>query len=132
MSKVRQFEDLECWQLGRELAKAVFQLTENSRLAKNRALSWQIIRSSISIPSNIAEGFEREEKKEFIQFLYIAKGSAGELRTQLRIASDCGLIAEARGEELDRQCLTVSRKIARLIRSLKESNISGQKFQSEK
>ncbi len=132
MSKVRQFEDLECWQLGRELAKAVYQLTESSRLAKNRALSWQIIRSSISIPSNIAEGFERGAKKEFIQFLYIAKGSAGELRTQLCIASDCGLIAEARAEKLGNQCLTVSRKIARLIRSLKESNIRGQKFQSEK
>lgn len=82
-NKIQSFEDLHIWQ---ESIQLCYDIYDAIALSKDFGLKDQIQRSSVSVPSNIAEGFERETEKEFIRFLYIAKGSTGELRTQLYIA----------------------------------------------
>src|SRR4030065_2762694 len=84
----KMFEELQIWEKARELVKAIYKLSMTDKFKKDYSLVDQIRRSSVSIMSNIAEGFERGSNTEFIQFLYIAKGSAGEVRTQLYIAYD--------------------------------------------
>jgi four helix bundle protein len=79
--QVRSFEDLIVWQLGIDLVKHIYLLTASGPLNRDFGLRDQIRRASVSIPTNIAEGFERFSRKEYLQFLNIAKGSAGELRT---------------------------------------------------
>jgi four helix bundle protein len=74
---IKRFEELEIWQLARELCKKLIGLSETTSLGKDFSLKDQILRSSGSVMDNIAEGFERDGKKEFINFLYIAKGSLG-------------------------------------------------------
>jgi len=91
-SKIERFEDLEVWKSSRELVKSIYLLTDNSRFSKDFGLANQIRRSAVSVVSNIAEGFERKSKKEFGNFLYIAKGSCGELRCQLYVALDLNYI----------------------------------------
>jgi len=80
MAKFENFEDIEAWKKGRELAKALYQETSSRVFAKDFALRDQIRRSAVSIMANIAEGFERGGDKEFRQFLAMAKGSIGELK----------------------------------------------------
>ncbi len=82
MSKIEKFEDLIVWQNAVNLSTRIYSTLKN---CKDFSLRDQICRASVSVPSNIAEGFERQYNKEFIQFLYIAKGSAGEIRTQILI-----------------------------------------------
>lgn len=84
----------------------------------------QIRRATISISSNIAEGFERNTDKEFIQFLYIAKGSAGEVRSQLYIALDLKFISEIQFKELSNEIVEISKLISGLIKYLHQSNTS--------
>ena len=84
---IKYFEDLEVWQEARQLTRQVYRLTNNSKFSKDFGLSNQIQRAAVSIMSNVAEGFERGGNQEFIQFLYIAKGSCGEVRSQLYVAT---------------------------------------------
>ena len=86
--QIKNFEDLEIWKDARALTRAVYQLTSDPRFSKDFGLRDQIRRASVSIMSNIAEGFERGGNQEFIQFLYVAKGSCGEVRSQLYAAMD--------------------------------------------
>ena len=88
MSEIKQFEDLDVWQKARELTRLIYQISSENNFAKDFGLKDQIRRSSVSILSNISEGFERGSNKEFILFLSYAKGSCGELRTQLYVALD--------------------------------------------
>ncbi|MEP6718901.1 MAG: four helix bundle protein [bacterium] len=88
MSPVDRFEDLEAWKLSRALTGLVYAASGTGRFSHGFALRDQIRRASISIVSNIAEGFERDGDKEFLQFLSMAKGSCGEVRAQLCLASD--------------------------------------------
>lgn len=88
MATIKRFEELEVWKAGMELCSSVYALTNSELFSKDFGLKDQIRRSSISVPSNISEGFERDSKKQFLYFLVIAKGSCGELRTQLKIASN--------------------------------------------
>lgn len=88
MAKVERFEDLRIWQLAREICNDIFELFESTPLGKDYALRDQMSRSSGSIMDNIAEGFERNGNREFIQFLSISKASCGELRSQLYRAFD--------------------------------------------
>jgi len=93
MSKVERFEDLKVWQLARVLCKEIHELTMKEAFSKDFKLIGQIKSSSGSIMDNIAEGFERDGNKEFIQFLSISKGSCGETRSQLYRAIDNGCIS---------------------------------------
>jgi len=115
-NKYQTFEDLIIWQEGLRLSCDIHSELKNCR---NYSLRDQIQKSSTSVPSNIAEGFERQTDKEFIQFLYVAKGSCGELRTQLYIASDQLLIDRAKCAEFIARAKKNSAMIQNLITSKK-------------
>jgi four helix bundle protein len=84
--KVENFEDLLVWQKGMEMVKEIYRLTQEGSLSRDFGLRDQLRRASLSIPTNIAEGFERDSRKEYLNFLNIAKGSAGEVRSLLHAA----------------------------------------------
>ncbi len=90
--KIEKFEDLIAWQKARELTKNIYKVTKLGELSRDFGLRDQIRKSSVSIMSNIAEGFERGGRSEFHQFLVIAKGSCAELRSQLYVALDADYI----------------------------------------
>ena len=87
---ILRFEELLAWQMARELAKRVYSVTSKGSFARDFKFAGQIQSAAVSIGSNIAEGFERGSKQEFIRFLMIAKGSCAELRSQLYSALDVG------------------------------------------
>lgn len=126
----RQFEDLECWQLGLQLDKEVFELVENCLIRRYFSLKDQMLGASGSIPDNISEGFERGGNKEFMQFLFIAKGSCGELRSQFHRRRQRGLIDEATFSLFYDRCRTVAIKISNLITHLKNSDFKGNKYKT--
>ncbi len=121
---IKQFEDLEIWQLARKLSVEICRLD----FGRNNSLAYQIRRAAISVMSNIAEGFERDGNQEFIQFLYIAKGSCGEVRCQLYIALDLGVIDEPGFNSLCDLARHISIKTAKLIKHLKTSGMKGIKY----
>ena len=94
MATIRRFEELEIWQNARVLCNSIREISIDTGLSKDFALKNQILRSSGSVMDNIAEGFERDGKKEFLNFLYISKGSLGETRSQVYRAFDAGHITE--------------------------------------
>ncbi len=106
--KVSKFEDLEVWKEGMLLAANIYGVLKSCR---DYGLKDQMQRAAVSIPSNIAEGFERNTNKDFIHFLYIAKGSCSELRTQLYLAKEIGIISGEISEEL----LKTTRKISAIL-----------------
>lgn len=124
----KYFEDLECWQLAVELDASVYEFVMNSRLRSEYALRDQMLRSVGSIADNIAEGFERGGNKEFIQFLYISKGSCGELRSQFHRAKRRKLITNDEFEKYLGDCKLESSKISNFIKYLKNSKLKGSKF----
>jgi four helix bundle protein len=115
--KIEKFEDLEVWKESLKLARAVYH--EFCAL-KDFGFRDQIQRSSVSVPSNIAEGYERESNKEFIQFLFIAKNSCGELKTQMYLAIDLKFIDKKRGLELLEQSKKISAMLYNLIKTRRE------------
>lgn len=116
MAKFSSFEEIISWQKSRELNKDIYNITnKNSSFSKDFGLRDQIRRSSISISSNIAEGFERETTKEFIRFLYIAKASSGEFRSQLYLAFDLDYITKDEFSKLNLKVNEVSKLISGLI-----------------
>jgi four helix bundle protein len=112
---LRTFEDLDVWKRACRLAVAV---CEELRACKDFGLRDQMQRAAISIPSNIAEGSERDSRQDFVRFLRIAKGSAAELRTQCYIASKLGVVPGSRFSEYAEDCKAVSAMLQALIRSL--------------
>ncbi|MBO6536733.1 MAG: four helix bundle protein [Balneolaceae bacterium] len=116
-NRVQKFEDLTVWQVGVDLSIEVYNVLNNSR---DFGLKNQIQRSAVSIPSNIAEGFERQTNKEFIQYLFIAKGSAGELRTQLHIADNVNEIDHQIAQKLISKATEISAMLHGLIKTRKE------------
>lgn len=125
---VRRFEDLVVWQKARVLTNEIYKITKKSEFSKDLGLKDQIQRASVSIMSNIAEGFERGSKEEFIQFLYISRGSCGEVRTQLYVAKDQNYITEEEFQKLQNLAVEVSRLIYHLIESVKTEGFRGQKY----
>ncbi len=113
--RFNKFEEIDVWKKGMELCNEMYELSRRKSFAKDFELTNQLRRSAISIPSNIAEGFERNSKPEFIRFLKIAKGSAGELRTQLYIARDQEYVSTEQFQELYKKVSEVSKMIAGLI-----------------
>jgi four helix bundle protein len=96
---VQRFEDLVAWQRGMDLAVHVYELSRQGQFARDFALCDQIHRAGISVPSNIAEGFERGSRAEFHRFLGIAKGSCGEVRTHVYLAQRLGYLDEETARE---------------------------------
>ena len=119
MGFFKRFEEIEAWKISKDLAIQIYQITSRNNFAKNWSLRDQMQRSAVSISSNISEGFERGMNKEFIRFLYIAKGSSGELRNQLYIARELRYIQQEDFEALMNKVLHVSSLIANLIKYLK-------------
>ena len=126
--KARYFEDLVVYQKSRELANGIYALARQGAFAKDYGLADQVRRAAVSVMSNIAEGFERGSNTEFIQFLYIAKGSCGEVRAQLSIAVDQGYVARSDYERLQNQCRLISGMLSSFINYLKGARLQGPKF----
>ncbi|MEK7496985.1 MAG: four helix bundle protein [Patescibacteria group bacterium] len=127
MATIQKFEDLICWQRARELANFIFDITDQVQF-KDFDLKRQIRRAAVSPLSNIAEGFDRGTKNEFIDALFIAKGETGEVRAQFYISFDRGFINEAvlnKGLGLTNE---VSRLIQSFVDKVKGSALAGQQF----
>ena len=127
MSKLGKFEDLTIFQMARNLCKDVYAITKQSEFKKDTRFVQQIHAAAGSIMDNIAEGFERDGNKEFVNFLYIVKGSCGEVRSQLIRATDVGFIDKETATRLYNDCLDLSKTISKFITSLKRSSITGLK-----
>lgn len=125
-----RFEDLRTWQTGRELVRGVYRAAKSQPLGRDFALAGQMKRAAVSIVSNIAEGFERGTRKQQIEACYLAKGSAGELRTQVVVAFDVGLIDATAHKWLMSRCELCSRQLQAYIRYLKSTreSLPGPKF----
>jgi four helix bundle protein len=119
MTKIEKFEDIEAWQKARELTKAIYASSNDSAFARDFGLREQIRRASVSIMSNIAEGFGRGGNKELIQFLFIAKSSAAEVQAQLYVALDAGYLDKEKFQELYDLSNNTCRLIGGFIRYLK-------------
>ena len=126
--KAESFEDLAAWEKARELVKKVYSITKNEKFSKDWALVDQIRRAAVSVMSNISEGFERGSNKEFLQFLYIAKASCGEVRCQLIVAFDQGYINDNEFGEMRDLARRVSGIIGNFINYLRASKMKGSKF----
>ena len=112
----RSFEELEVWKRGCRLAVRVYGVLKE---CKDFGLKDQMTRAAVSISSNIAEGAERDSKQEFIRFLHIAKGSAAELRTQVYIACQIGIISNDIQKEFTEELKEISSMLHGLIKSIK-------------
>ncbi len=128
MATIQKFQDLEIWQIARQLENEVFAITKEGPLAKDFSLKDQMNRCAGSIMDNIAEGFGRGGRNEFIQFLSISKASASELQSQINRCFDRKYIDNNLFEKLDALVLLAGNKIGALIRHLNEAEIKGQKF----
>lgn len=128
MPKILRFEDLEIWQLARELCNDIYEIAQNSDLKTDYKLYNQIDGSSGSIMDNIAEGFERNGNKEFIQFLSISKGSCGETRSQLYRVLDRKYISLDKFEVIKEKTIVLSKKISSFMTYLSKSDYKGSKY----
>lgn len=122
------FEDLHVYQRARELTNAVYALTRQGAFTRDFGLADQVRRAAVSVMSNIAEGFERGTKVEFIQFLFIAKGSCGEVRAQLQVAGDQGYTAPDETSRLRELARLVGGMLSNFIAHLQGSAYQGEKY----
>ena len=116
------FEKLAVWKRGCRFAVSLYEKIKN---CKDPGLYSQMTRAAVSIPSNIAEGAERKTRKDFVHFLYIAKGSAAELRTQLYIAGELKIISKEDMQMLIRECKELSKMLKGLINALSSPESDG-------
>jgi four helix bundle protein len=128
MAVAKRFEDLEIWQLARVQANELWLIYTNNDFGKDYELKNQISRSSGSVMDNIAEGFERSDNKEFIQFLLISKASNGEVRSQIYRAFDRQYIDENIFNDLIVKTENISKRITYLIKHLKSSELKGFRY----
>ncbi|MEH1967690.1 four helix bundle protein [Nostoc sp.] len=124
--KIETFEDLKVWQKGIDLVKQIYLRTKEGELSKDFGLRDQLRRATVSIPTNIAEGFERYSRKEYLNFLNIAKGSAGEVRSLLRVALEVGYLDQPTYTQLSNQAIELSRMLSNQIQSINQSMPFGQ------
>ncbi len=128
MEKIRRFEDLEIFQIARGLCKDIYIITDAESFKCDYRFTQQIRAAAGSIMDNIAEGFERNGNKEFVNFLYIAKGSCGEVRSQLLRANDVGYIDDVTFRQLYDRTLELGRKIYNLAQKIKDTGNPGSKY----
>jgi four helix bundle protein len=128
MASIEKFEDIEAWQKARELTREIYRVTNQGAFAKDFGLRDQIRRASVSIMSNIAEGFGRGGNREFIQFLSMAKGSVSEVQAQLYVAVDAGYITKDQFHQLYSLSPSTGNLIGGFIRYLTKSADKGVKF----
>lgn len=121
MGGVKCFEEYECWKRARELTNAVYALTREGHAGRDYAFVDQIRRASISVMNNIAEGHERGSNKDFVKFLYIARGSAGEVRNMLYIGLDQAYLEASKFEELHDLAVQTSKACYGLISYLSKN-----------
>ncbi len=131
MSTVQRFEDLKVWQKAREVNLHIYKLSNTSAFSKDFGLREQIRKASVSVISNIAEGFERNGNKEFNQFLSIAKASAAEIRAQLYVAIDLEYITKEEFDEVVVKLTEVSKMLSGLMNYLKTTEMKGSKFMED-
>ncbi|SHL40730.1 four helix bundle protein [Flavobacterium saccharophilum] len=122
MSKFKSFEEINSWQKSRIFNKKIYLVTENPNFKKDFDFVRQIRRASLSISSNIAEGFERNTDKEFVYFLYVAKASAGEVRSQLYLAFDLEYIIKEEFEILLNSVTEISKLLSGFIKYLSQKS----------
>ncbi len=130
MATLTRFEDIEAWQMGRELKRAIYAASKAGEFSPDYALKDQIRRAAISVTANIAEGFGRSGNREFIQFLSNAKGSCAEIQDHLYTALDEGYVKESDFQRLYEQAAVVGRKIGAFMNYLQRSEIRGPKFRT--
>ena len=128
MASVKDFEEHAIFQKARELSKKIYPVTNREVFKSDYRFVQQIRAAAGSIMDNIAEGFERTGNKEFLNFLYIAKGSCGEVRSQLIRANDIGYLTPEEYEELYSECRKLSAGIMNFIKEIKASDLTGAKF----
>ncbi len=128
MATWSRFEDLPIWQDARALAKDIYRITSTDQFSKDYRFCGQIRAAIGSVMDNIAEGFERENNKEFIQFLYFAKGSCGEVRSQLHRAKDVEFISDEVYKEYIERAINLNTSIYNFIKYLKNSDVSGMRY----
>ncbi len=119
MAKIARFEDLEAWQLARQLTAKVYEATLTGKFAKDYGLRAQIQRAAVSIVSNIAEGFDRKSSKQFVQFLDIASGSASEVKAQLYVALDLKYLTNEQFQDMFTDAVRVGQMLTKLMQYLR-------------
>lgn len=132
MAKIEKFEDLEIWTISREICFDIENLFETTNLGKRYSLKDQMDRSSGSIMDKIAEGFERNGNREFINFLSFSKGSCGELKSQLYRSLDKKLITVDEFEKVSFKVELVKNKIGAFMKYLNNCDLKGLKFNNNK
>jgi four helix bundle protein len=128
VAKIEKFHDLDVWKKSREITKLIYQATLNEKFRNDSALCDQIRQNAISIGSNIAEGFGRDSRKEFVQFLSIAKGLCNVVVAQLYVALDQDYLTEREFFEISKKLEKAGRMIRGLIKYLQQSDLRGSKF----
>src|SRR5215475_6683285 len=118
---IRTFEDLVVWQKAIEFVKEVYLLTQQGELKRAFALRDQMRRAALSIPTNIAEGFDRTSRKEYLLFLNIPKGSAGEMRSLIRVALEVGFLETDTHDRLRNSAMTLSRFLSNQMKSIRNA-----------
>lgn len=119
--KFKRFEEMNVWQDARILTKNIYRLTSNTKFRRDFGLKDQIQRSAVSVMSNIAEGYERGTSKEFVHFLNYAKGSVGELRSQLYVAFDLEYFTQNEFDKTYELSISISTQLANFIKYLRKS-----------
>lgn len=127
-NKIKGFEDLEIFQEARNLCKDVYSLTNNEPWKSGYRFVQQIRAAAGSVMDNIAEGYERNGDKEYVQFLFIAKGSCGEVRSQIIRASDVGFISNEDATRMYNSCKSLSGRIMKFIKGIQKSEYKGSKY----
>jgi len=123
MAVYSNFEDLPVWKEAKDLAVQIYKITKEGKLKRDYGLSDQIRKAAISISSNIAEGFDRSSRREFIRSLYIAKGSVSEVRSQLLICKELGYLDRDVSEKLLEKTISLTKQIGAFISFLKKRNL---------